>query len=194
MRKLILVRIVHSPADMGSMQDGLMEEGVAKLGKERWLENQRKIEKFWEETEKEIDSLGLDLSKVRIYQDGMPCGGDLALKIVRETAEKGSKNYQIIWKLLERGAVIEATESPGFLLKEYEQVKSIVSARTPQEKASAIKRYDAEKDELMRKRDEYIAKQIDRTLKDGETGLLFIGASHDVSKYLAGDIEVKRMD
>lgn len=194
MRKLILVRIVHSPADMGSMQDGLMEEGVAKLGKERWLENQRKIEKFWEETEKEIDSLGLDLSKVRIYQDGMPCGGDLALKIVRETAEKGSKNYQIIWKLLERGAVIEATESPVFLLKEYEQVKSIVSARTPQEKASAIKRYDAEKDELMRKRDEYIAKQIDRTLKDGETGLLFIGASHDVSKYLAGDIEVKRMD
>ena len=194
MRELIIVRIVHSPADMGSMQGGLTKEGMAKLGKERWLENQQKIEKFWDETEKEIDSLGLDWRKVRIYQDGMPCGGDLALKIVRETADKGSKNYQIIRKLLERGAVIEETESPGFLLKEYEQVKSIVSARSPEEKASAIKRYEADKDDLMRKRDEYIARQIDSTLKDGETGLLFIGASHNVRNYLAGDIGVNSLD
>ncbi len=46
MRKLILIRIVHTPADMGSVKDSLEMEGVAKIGKQRWEENQRKIEKF----------------------------------------------------------------------------------------------------------------------------------------------------
>jgi hypothetical protein len=193
MRKLIIVRIVHTPADMGTMKDGLMKEGMAKLGKERWLENQRMIEKFWAEAEQEIDDLGLDYRRVRVYQDGLPVGGELAKKIVDETAEKGSKNYRIVRKMMENGAVLEATESPDLLIQEYGYITAILTARTPGEKSEATRGYDRGKDELMRKRDAYIANRINSTLKDGETGLLFIGAAHNVRPGLAPDIEVTDM-
>jgi len=194
MRWLILVRIIHTSADMGSMSEGLVKEGMAKMGREKWLENQGKIEKFWDDLEKEIDGLGLDYSKTRIYQDGLPCGGELGLRIVRETADKGSKNYRIVRKLIERGAVIEATESPELLRKEYEHIQALITAKTPEDRADAARRYDQVKDELMQERDAYIAKAIDVSLKDDETGVLFIGASHNIIPKLAKDIEVKSLD
>lgn len=194
MRKLILIRIVHTAADMGSMGEGLTKESVAKVGREKWLENQRKIEKFWDELEKEIDALNLDYSRTRIYQDGLPRGGEFGLRIVRETADKGSRNYQIVRKLIEKGATIEATESPELLLKEYGYIKAIVSATTPDEKENTVRRYEQIKDELIHERDAYIAKAIDATLKDDETGLLFIGSAHNVIPKLAKDIEVKSLD
>lgn len=194
MRRLILIKIVHTSTDMGSMGEGLVKEGMAKIGREKWLENQRKIEKFWDDLEKEIDALNLDYSRTRIYQDGLPCGGELGLRIVRETADKGSKNYQIVRKLIERGATVEATESPELLRKEYEHIKTLITAKTPEEKADATRRYDQIKDELLQERDAYIAKAIDISLKDDETGLLFIGAVHNVIPKLAKDIEVKSLD
>ncbi len=194
MRKLILVKIVHTSADMGSMGEGLIKEGMAKIGEEKWLENQRRIENFWNELEKEIDALGLDYSMTRIYQDGLPCGGELGLRIVRETAEKGSRNYQIVRKLIEKGAVIEATESPELLRKEYEHIKAIVNATGVNEKAEAAGKYEQVKDELILERDAFIAKSINATLKNNENGLLFIGAVHNVIPLLAEDIEVKSLD
>jgi hypothetical protein len=194
MRKLILIKIVHTSADMGSMGEELIKEGMAKIGKERWFENQRRIENFWNELETEIETLGLDYSRTRIYQDGLPCDGELGLRIVMETAEKGSRNYQIVRKLIERGANIEATESPELLRKEYELIKAIVSSTDVREKAEAMEKYENWKDKLIRERDDFIAKAIDSTLKNDETGLLFIGAAHNVIPVLAKDIEVKSLD
>ena len=193
MRTLIIQQIVHTPADMGSMKDVLKEKGIEKLGKEAWEENLKKIEKFWNEVEKSIDKLDLDYSKVRIFQDGMPVSGDLALKIVNETAEKGSRNYQIIKKMIEKGAKIEETESRELLLKEYDYVKEFTSA-DKEKKETALKEYEKAKDELIRKRDEFIAKRIDETLKEDETGFLFIGAHHKIKDKLASDIKVEELD
>jgi len=194
MRKLIVIKIVHTAADMGSMGNGLIREGMAKIGKEKWLENQKKIEKFWDEAESEIFTLYMDYGKTRIYQDGLPCSGEIGFKIVKETAEKGSKNYQIVRKLIEKGAVIEAAESIQLLKTEYEYIKAIISASTDQEKADAVRRYETVKDELIQQRDSFIARSIDVTLKENETGLLFIGASHNVLPLLPKDIEVKSLD
>lgn len=194
MRKLFLIRIVHTATDMGTMSDGLMKEGMAKMGKEKWLLNQKKIEQFWDDLEKEIDGLDLDYSRTRIYQDGLPCSGDLGLRIVRETADKGSRNYQIVRTLIERGGAIEATENPQLLRKEYEHIKAILTEQTKEEKVAAENRYDMIKDDLIHERDAYIAKAIDISLKDDETGLLFIGALHNVLPMLAKDIEVKSLE
>lgn len=189
-----MIKIVHTASDMGTMSDGLMKEGMAKMGKEKWLLNQKKIEQFWDDLEKEIYDLDLDYSRTRIFQDGLPCSGDLGLRIVRETADKGSRNYQIVRKLIERGATIETTESPQLLRKEYEHIKAILAAQTKEEKVAAANSYDMIKDELIHERDAYIAKAIDISLKDDETGLLFIGALHNVLPMLAKDIEVKSLD
>ena len=194
MRKLVAVRIVHAPSDMGSASAGLEKAGISTLGRQRWQENQKKIESFWLELEKEVDDLGLDVEKLRIYQDGLPCAGALGERIVRETAAKGSRNYQIVQKLMDRGAKIEATESVDLLRQEYGYIKSLLEAKTDEEIREAEERYNHVKDKLLEERDLFIARSIDASLKEGETGLLFIGASHNVLPKIAGDIEVKCLD
>jgi hypothetical protein len=194
MRKLIVIRIVHAPSDMGSASGALEKAGISTLGRARWQENQKKIESFWLELEKEVDDLGLDVGKLRIYQDGLPCAGALGERIVRETAAKGSKNYQIVQKLMDRGAKIEATESADLLRQEYGYIKALLEAKTDEERRRAEERYNQVKDKLLEERDLFIARAIDASLKEGETGLLFIGASHKVLPKIAGDIEVKCLD
>jgi len=194
MRKLIVIRIVHAPSDMGSAGVGLEKAGISTLGRVRWQENQKKIESFWLELEKEVDDLGLDVGKLRIYQDGLPCAGALGERIVRETAAKGSKNYQIVQKLMDRGGKIEATESADLLRLEYGYIKALLEAKTDEERRTAEERYNQVKDKLLEERDLFIARAIDATLAEGETGLLFIGAAHNVLPKIAGDIEVKCLD
>jgi hypothetical protein len=194
MRKLVAVRIVHAPSDMGSASAGLEKAGISTLGRQRWQENQKKIESFWLELEKEVEDLGLDVEKLRIYQDGLPCAGALGERIVRETAAKGSRNYQIVQKLMDRGAKIEATESVDLLRQEYGYIKALLEAKTDEERRGAEERYNQVKDKLLEERDLFIARAIDASLKEGETGLLFIGASHNVLPKIAGDIEVKCLD
>ncbi|MFB3765593.1 MAG: hypothetical protein ACE14P_10165 [Methanotrichaceae archaeon] len=191
MRKLIVIRIVHAPADMGSMKEGLEKEGISKIGKQRWEENQRRISKFWDEVERDVNAIAVDPRMLRIYQDGLPCAGALGERIVRETAGRGSRNYRIIMNLMERGARIEATESPELLKEEYNYIKAIIEAKTDAERAEAASRYDKIKDKLLEDRDSFIARSISSTLKDDETGILFIGASHNILPKLAKDIDVK---
>jgi len=194
MRKLMIIRIVHTPLDMGSAKEGLVKDGISRMGRERWEENQRRIEKFWDEVESDVDSMGLDYEKTRVYQDGLPCAGAMGEKIIRDTADKGSRNYQIIKKLMDKGAKIEATESPQLLMQEYSHIKAILDAGTENEKAEAEAKYGRVRDRLMLDRDAFIAGSINSTLKDGETGILFIGASHNVLPGIAGDIEAKVLD
>ncbi len=191
MRDLIIIPIVHSSIDMGSAKEGLEIDSMAKIGRDRWEENQRRIDNFWNEVEGAIDALDLNYSKVRVYQDGMPCGGELGGRIVREVADKGSRNYQIVRRLIEGGASLEATENPKMLLKEYEHIKRFADATTEKEKMEAELQYEQIKEKLLHDRDEFIARAVDSTLKDGETGVLFIGAAHDVASKLPQDIEVK---
>lgn len=194
MRRLIVVRIVHTPSDMGSMREGIEKESRAQVGQARWEENQRRIARFWDDVEKEVLGLNLDLKKVRIYQDGLPAAGELGERIVRETAEKGSRNYQIILDLLAHGAKIEATESPKLLIQEYQSIKAIVEAETDEQRAAASRQYERIKGDLLRERDEFIARSIGSTLQEGETGLLFIGAHHNVIPHIERDIAVVALD
>lgn len=192
MRILFIQPIVHTSADMGSVKEALAKRAIARLGRKEWQKHQRKIEEFWNKVEEAIGRLDLDYSKVRVFQDGMPAGGELALRIVDETAKKGSKNYQIVKKMIERGARIEQTESEDLLLKEYNYIKEFASAEK-EKKEAAQREYEKVKDELLRKRDEFIARRIDEALKEREVGFLFIGARHNVKPLLAGDIKVKEL-
>lgn len=194
MRTLIIQPIVHTPVDMGSMGEALVKQGITKLGEKEWQENQKKIAEFWNRVEEALDKLNLDWHKVRIYQDGMPVGGESAKQMVEKIAAQGSRNYQILKKLIEKGAVIEETENKGLLLKEYDYVKQLVSAPSEAEKTEALKLYEKAKDDLIKERDQFIAAQINQTLKEGERGILFIGAHHQVKDKLAKDIETKELE
>lgn len=181
-RHLIYVPVVHSEADMGSMASVISRR--LRLRPEQRRARQEKVARFWQQVRASLLEM-LDerpgdagsLSRVRIYQDGLPAAGELASRIARESAAKGSHNYNLVLELLERGATLEQTEDPGLLREEY----SMLSKRSRNARRAS---------ELLEMRDRFIADRINATLKEGETGVLFIGALHRLTEKLAPDIEV----
>ena len=195
MRELILVPIVHLPSDMGSMAAELMKVGKQKLGLEKWKENEAKIQKYWAEVEQALEKLKLDWSTVRIYQDGLPhAGEELVKRIVEKAEQQQSQNYKLLKKLLEKGASIEGTESPALLVKEFTSIRAWLQSQDETERKRAKEAYERTKGKLLNQRDSFIADRINETLKPGETGILFVGAHHQVGSKLSSDIRVKKLD
>jgi len=194
MRELYLVPILHMSADMGSLASALDETAKAEFGQEVWQTHKGAVSSFWDSIGQFFDAL--DVKGFKIYQDGLVADGEVGLKIVKEAITQGSKNYQIVGKLLERGAVLVKTEDPVLVKQEYAYIAKIAHSKSPKEKEVWSLRYKVAQGRLLRQRDDFIAKRIKMTLEEGETGILFIGAEHDVVARLAADInltEVKEL-
>lgn len=189
MRKLIYIPVLHTQADMGSMAEPLKKEMISRFGEAKWREQESAVDSLWQGISRKIKGLRLDYFRVRIYQDGLPvCGKEW--EIVRDVAGLGSKNHQLILELIEKGAKIEGTEDPELLIQEYQFIKELTKIADPGEKKRAIKKYQKGRDALLKKRDQFIAQRIDKTLQDGDKGLLFIGLRHEIDKFLPKDIRV----
>ena len=95
MKKLIYIPIVHNKADLGSLGSQLSLEGERKYGAIAWQNHLEQVDRSWDEIEIEISQLvkRRSFKKIKIYQDGLPIAGDIGAKIIKDTAEKGSKNY-----------------------------------------------------------------------------------------------------
>lgn len=191
MRKLIYIPIIHTEADMGSLANSLKERYLEKFGKEGWQEKEGAVEDMWQGIKEKLEGLKLDYKKVKVYQDGLPvCGKEKEMDIVCKVAQAGSTNHRINLDLVGKGAKIEGTESAELLLKEYGYIQDIAKASDITKKERAIKKYEEVGKELLTKRDAYIARRISKTLKEDETGILFMGIKHEVDKYLPRDIEI----
>ena len=117
--------------------------------------------------------MALDYPRVRIYQDGLPvCGKET--DIVRELAGAGSTNHQLVLELAGRGAMLMGTEDPPLLLREYQLQRQHAGAAGD------------EAAEVLAGRDRFIARRIEATLQDGETGLLFSARSPARRSFAAG--------
>ncbi len=191
MRMLIYVPIIHTSADLGSIAKDVNTRGIAHLGEELWAKHKRTVEGFWDVISQYFDSI--DVKGMKIYQDGLVADGELGEKIVEETAKAGSRNYQLVLKLLERGAFLVKTEDFKLVKQEYNKLLAIIKAKSIIRKIMALIKYKLVKDRLLNKRDDFITKAIEQTLKADEKGILFIGASHGIKKRLPSSIEVKEL-
>jgi len=191
-KKLIYIPIVHNRADLGSLGSQLSLEGERKYGASAWQHHLEEVDRSWDEIEiaifKQLKKSSFD--KIRIYQDGLPVVNEIGIKIVKDAAENGSKNYLIIDNLLTRGAKLEIAENKEFLLKEYYLLSDIKKAETPEKQLEAYLIYEKMSRELLKMRDDFIANQINETLQDGEVGIAFFGAAHTVLNKLKKDIKV----
>jgi hypothetical protein len=186
MRILKYIPIIHTGVEMGSMYETLKAEYIRRFGTKKWEEHNRIIEDFWQGIRNKVFSLELDYQNTRLYQDGLPvCGKEIIL--VQELVEIGSRNHQILMELIQLGAKLEGTEDPKLLLEEYAYLKK---ASADLDKPKVKRRYQQLAKSILQKRDSYIAQQIDKTLMEGETGLLFIGITHRVNEILPKDIEI----
>lgn len=191
-RQLIHVPILHCPADMGTLREGLEDAYVKQFGRRRWEEHVVLIEKFWESVRTELKTLNLDYHRVDLYQDGLPvCGKEL--EIVRETATKGSENYGLLMDLVAKGATLMGTEDPKLLLEEYRSLKEGLAAKLCDDRFAKNVNDRARSTELLTKRDAYIGQQIGKTLMPGRTGILFLGMMHKVDSHLPGDILIMHL-
>ena len=190
MRRLIYVPIIHTMVDMGSTAEALRQESIRRFGAERWTESRRVIDEAWEGIRAKLLGLKLSWERVRIYQDGLPVSGR-ELEIARDVAAQGSKNYQIVIELVQRGATLMGTESPELLMQEYTHITRIAETQTDAERQEATRSYAIESAEILRARDAFIARQIAETLEEGEVGLLFLGMMHEVDRLLPEGIRVE---
>jgi hypothetical protein len=187
MRKLKYVPIIHTGIEMGSMYGTLKTEYIKRYGKKKWEEHNRTIEDFWRGICERVFELNLEYPKTRLYQDGLPvCGKEM--DIVQELVRMGSRNHQILMKLIQLGAKLEGTEDSRLLLEEYAYLKD---ASADLDNPKSKKKHQRLAQSILEKRDSYIAQRIDETLAEGETGLLFIGITHRVNEKLPKDIGIE---
>lgn len=181
---------------MGTFKERIDEITEKQFGKVELQRHKENIEQLWEELDKALEKRikGMDIGRVKIYQDAQVVDGIVGIKIVEEIAERGSRNHQIILKLINKGAVLMKTESFEALKEEYFLIKAMITAKTSAEEECAAMEYEKRKEDILRKRDRYIARNIDKTLKEGEMGILFIGASHNVENELPSTIDVEYLE
>jgi len=191
-RALIYVPIVHSEADLGTMADEVRRRFQSAFGAGEWERRQASVEAMWDGLRKKLSALPIAWASARLYQDGLPVCGREA-EIVRDLAEKGSRNHQLLLELMGRGAQLMGTESPELMVKEYRRLQKLVQAaqeRTSGAPASALQR---EGEAILRERDAFIARRLDETLRDGETAILFLGLLHRVDEILEERFEVRHL-
>ena len=186
-RKLIHIPIVHTEDDMGTLGKTVERTAVQQLGVKARRRKRRIVDQLWSEIEQIVESLPITHEKIRLYQDGLPvCGHEI--EIVRDLAERGSRNHRLLRHLLEKGAILMGTESPTLLLKEYERLKASAAKNEQLDLPSAP--HSEQEDDLLKARNAFIAQRINNTLNPGETGILFLGMLHSLDGLLDPDIHV----
>ncbi|MGA1982222.1 MAG: hypothetical protein ABSG84_07095 [Acidobacteriaceae bacterium] len=185
-RKLVYIPIIHTAADMGTLAASVRGKKLSMMGRQGLARNAAAIEKMWDKIELAASRLALNPGTVRVYQDGLPiCQHEQ--EIVSELAESGSRNHRLLLQLQSRGARVMGTESPELLVEEYQLAKASLGSGVTAEDASRQRQL---RDTVLEKRDRFIADRINVTLSDGETGILFIGMLHSLSRFLDSDIRV----
>ncbi len=188
MRGLIYVPVIHTSADLGSIAKDVTKRGIADLGEDFWNRHIKTVEGFWDAISRYFDPL--DVSEMKIYQDGLVAEGEVGQKIVEEGVKSNSRNYELVLKLLKKGAILVKTEDFKLVKEERDRLLAITGAKSITQKLIAFIRYKLVKNSLLKKRDEFIAERIDKTLNQGERGILFIGAYHNIKNRLPKDIQV----
>ncbi|OIO41722.1 hypothetical protein AUJ63_05055 [Candidatus Pacearchaeota archaeon CG1_02_35_32] len=191
MRTLIYVPVIHTAADLGSLAGDVSKRGVAGLGENVWKEHKRTVDGFWDATMLYFNSL--DVSGMKIYQDGLVADGEVGERIVEEGIKSGSKNYQLVHRLLKKGALLVKTEDFKLVKEERDRLLSITRSKSTLQRLLAFIRYKLVKQRLLNKRDKFIADRINETLNPNEKGIIFIGAYHNIKNRLAGDIQIKEI-
>lgn len=193
MRTLIYVPIIHSSADMGSLGKELKHESVSVSGEDKWQKHNDTVNGYWETIELYFENIDKCINGLKIYQDGMFVDGEMALKIIKEGIKSGSKNSEIVLKLMDRGAILIQTEDFDMVKAEYDGLQSVLKSKNNIQKLILLLRYKILKPIFLSRRDKFIARTIAKTLNQNETGILFIGAFHRIIKKLPEDITVVQL-
>lgn len=223
MRRLFCVYDVHLSTDLESKILGISADDIKSIEKKAYGSDGIKklgkvVNDFYDSLEKRFEKEKVD----KIYQDGgaidwatvaktKPDIYNQFLNDLEEKASAGSRSYKLILDLAKKGTEIKQTEDPKLVLEEATFFQNYIKLVKIKEELNKGKKYSSKEEEEIkelaakvakqqseqaergRKRDITIADNINRSLKEGETGLLIIGAMHNVKPYLAKDISLEEL-
>jgi len=133
------------------------------------------IERYWEQVRSQVDSLEAKLGQVmRVYHELIPVGGEDAAKAIEQLS---ADSHQVVKSRVDKGAEIHPMED-GDLLTEFMDWTRCLSIGLQNERV--LNTVYESFVQIQGKRNEYIAKQIDETLKGGETAILLMREGHQV--------------
>lgn len=189
MRRLLYVPVIHEESDIGASRTLLGQRSRQIVGIGRWEFHERTVRRYWESVATHLRSV--DLRGAKLFQDGLTVGGETGERIVAEAARTGSHNYRLLLELIERGARLQGTEKLELLLQERDLLDDRLQERSPGSGPRSCSEHRVSYERLLTERDRYIAGAINESLWEGELGVLFIGAQHEIAPYLAPDIGVE---
>ncbi|PIV92340.1 MAG: hypothetical protein COW44_15310 [Flavobacteriaceae bacterium CG17_big_fil_post_rev_8_21_14_2_50_33_15] len=175
---------------MGSLDKELQQTSMSRLGENKWQTHVDTVNSYWDIIEAYIEKKVQDAKGIKVYQDGIFVDGDPAMKIIQEGIKSGSKNSELVLKLIRKGAILTRTEDFKMVKDEYDGLQWILKSKNNLTKLFYLLRFKIFKPFNLNKRDRYIARRIAETLGENETGIVFIGAYHQVNKRLPEDINV----
>ncbi len=180
-RKLIVIPIVHTKADFGQLGQRMnIDDEVQDMARQ-----------YWNGVFDFVQSLPVDFSSLRVYQDGLPDTGDDDVSLVVEKAQ--TPNYEVIRWLRDKGAHIVGTEDKGLLVRQYNLLQAILTTDPIEDEDGYINarlEYRNETPILSQQRNIYITQRVKDTLPEGGTGILFIGLAHEVKKMLEKEMNI----
>jgi hypothetical protein len=156
---------------------------VVYSGRESPADFREKFNRYWNQVENQMGALELKLGTIaRVYHELIPVAGEEGIKAIKELNEKC---YEVVSNRLAKGAQLEAIEEDELLKEMMDYGRCLAIGLQSQQVFSRIyKAYT----EVSQKRNDYIAQQIDQTLKEDEIGILFMREGHQVQ--FAPDIQV----
>lgn len=142
-----------------------------------------RVNKYWDQVEAQIGNLETKLGAVKkVYHELIPVGGEEGAKAIKALNE-GS--YRIAGARLERGAELQPLEEAETLAEFMDWGRCLaVGLQSHKVFATVYESYV----EAQKRRNEYASKQIDSSLKEGETGLLLMTEGNRVQ--FPSDIQV----
>ena len=144
-------------------------------GQESPEEYLEKFNRYWNQVEDKISSLELKLGKVsRLYHEMVPSGGEDGIKVIKEL---NIKSYEVISNRLDKGAQLEAAEENDLLVELIDWSRCLSVGLQNQKVFTTV--YESYT-ETARKRNEFITRRIDETLKPDEIGILFMREGHEL--------------
>ncbi len=135
-----------------------------------------KFDKYWKQAAGQIDELELKLGIAsKIYHELIPSSGEEGLKALKDLNEK---SHHVIESRVNKGSKLEATEDAELLTEFMDWSKCLAIGLQNQ---NVLGKVYENYTEAGKKRNEFIAKHIDETLKAEETGILFMREGHQIS-------------
>jgi hypothetical protein len=133
------------------------------------------VNKYWRQVEKQVEDLESKLGQInRIYHELISStGGEGLIKL----KDMSKYSYRFIERRIKKGSQFEAIEDAEILSELMDWNRCIAIGLKNPRVVSEIYRYFSESN---KRRNEFITRRIDETLKADEIGILFLSEGHQI--------------